>query len=385
MIICIDPVSKNVQHEQFNISFIKLIQTAFPLEEIEFVGNSSHIENLKSRIFSNEIRFRIFERLFNGKINNVNKIIQSIVEYRLLCGELEKALSNKDVNAVFILLINPLTHLLLKRNKNIKKSAIIILHGELESLKFNKTLLNKVWGYFLLKALKSKNKLYKHLILGQSIFENLVKIVPELKRYRQIVIDHPYPFSYKESIKYNSGGGLLFSICGVATIHKNSHFFFEVAKEVAAISKNKNIDFQVCGQVYADMNPFLNNSVQYKPVGQLLSREELIKMNRESDFFVFYYNNDNYSMCSSGAFWDAIDAEKPLLYLHNDYLDYYCNMVGPIGYVFSDIELLNKFIMSFSFSEVNVNEYDYFVSNIRTLKNRNMTTLNLSKKLKEQL
>lgn len=374
MIYIADISSIGVQHEQFNKSFIELTLLAHLSESVVFLADKSHLNVMA--IDNRNIQTKEID--VYGKRGGLKEFIRAYYQFRCLMKIVGKA-DKEGINNVYVLLIHPFAHFLFKvfGGKNVPIS--IVMHGELESIKFNKHFLNKIWGIFLKKAISIQRSNVRYIILGESIYENLLKVLPSFSFQKAIVLDHPYPFE-KQFGKEKNLERTVFSTLGVATVAKNSQYFFELAKKSS--ESGLNYKFNICGRVYKNMERFLNGAVNYKSNFESLTRLELNALLLETDFAVFYYDNENYSLCSSGAFWDAINAEIPLLYVSNDYFDYYASIVGEVGISFDTPEKLNEYILrTDEIKSLLSDNYSKFVNNIRSLKYRYMTAENLSRQL----
>lgn len=369
MIYVADIASVGIQHEQFNASFIHLLQKENSEQSITFFADATHIEHLQNK--TGDIKFEKIN-IYNQR-GGFKEFIRAYRQYKSL-KDIIRRLEVTTEKHLFVLLIHPFAHFLFKTFFKSGIRVSLVMHGELESLKFNKHLLNKIWGWFLKRALQIYKTGVSYIILGESIYENLIKVLPEFSSQTSIVIDHPYPFTNRieRNITHEQ---IVFSSIGVATIHKYTQYLFEVAEQVIKNEIGKNCKFNVCGRVYKDMEGHLNNYVHYKKDFGYYIREELDNMLDESSFAVFYYDNSNYSLCASGAFWDAIDAELPFLYVHNDYFDHYSNIIGGIGMVFDTPVKLNGYIMEVARNGINVEEYKRYKLNVRKLKFTNNETV----------
>jgi hypothetical protein len=373
MIYVADISSVGVQHEQFNTSFLQLV--VGKNHPVRFYGDHTHTTILKRRAI--DVSFTDIH--VYSKRGGLKEFIRAYHQFKSL-RHLVKDASSEKVNQVIVLLIHPFAHFLFKQFVITNVEIFIVMHGELESVKFNKHFLNKIWGWFLKKALEKVRRNVGYIILGQSIYNNLVKVLPNFASQKSLVLDHPYPFD-SPSHRRNSSGQIVFSSLGVATLSKNSQYLFEVAQNVKDSGFNATSSFNICGRVYKNMQAYLNDYVNFKKGFESLTREELNSLLAETDFAVFYYDNTHYSLCSSGAFWDAIDAEIPLLYVRNDYFDYYASIVGELGMAFESPKELNQYILETVKSGVLDPNYFHFVENIKKLKYEYMSLENLSKQL----
>ncbi|MCF0074499.1 hypothetical protein LZD49_28700 [Dyadobacter sp. CY261] len=380
MIYVADISSIYVQHEQFNKSFIELLRQNNPGTPIAFFAEKNHGKVILSRsapgIESNAI-------YVYDKRGGLREFIRAYYQFKALLGVIRSA-KGRTVTQIYVLLIHPFAHFLLKKFAPTDQKISVVMHGELESLKFNKHFLNKIWGWFLLKALTTQRPNLSYIILGKSIYDNLLKVLPSFTDQNTIILDHPYPFSRRPE-KFSPNETITFSSLGVASIFKNSQYLFMAALKASQLGLTQKCKFIVGGRVYKNMVPYLNDFVNYKKDFGSYSRKELETVVSNSDYCVFYYDNRDYSMCSSGAFWDAINMEIPLLYVRNDYFDHYVTITGEIGRAFDTAEELNEHIISLiergdSYFD---DQYRRFTDNIRKLKYHYMSPANLTQQLNQ--
>jgi hypothetical protein len=381
MIYAADIASTGPQHEQINTSLLALLKRGIGSEALTFISDKSHGEILRKSV--KNIAFEDIE-IYKGR-GGLREFIRGYHQFKSLAKVV--SLANKNgASHVYVFLIHPFAHFLFKlltKERTIQIS--IILHGELESVKFNKHLVNKVWGYFLKQALTMYSPNIKYITLGKSIYSNLLKVLPAFSRQKCIVMDHPYPFSFQKS-KVLHDHYISFSSIGVATLAKNSQYLFKVAQQATDLGINAYCKFNICGRVYSNMIGHLNDSVNYKKDFGSFSRNELDTLISESDYCIFYYENKHYSLCASGAFWDAVNAEVPLLYVHNDYFDYYADLVGDLGKAFQTADELNDYVISLVQNRDQQDPlYLEYIKNMKNLKYQYMKEENLLNQLKESM
>jgi hypothetical protein len=374
MIYVADVSSIGVQHEQFNLSFIKLLQAAYPQVPIRFFADKSHSELHCKSLSQIEIENI---NIFSSR-GGVKEFVRAYYQYRSLQKIVKKAETEK-VSRLFVLLMHPFAQFLFKNFTKPQVEISIVMHGELESLKFNKHFVNKIWGWFLKSAMSHRLANVNYIILGQSIYQTLVKVLPAFAHQKALTLDHPYPF-VQNPPRDRQANQILLSSLGVATVAKSSQHIFSVAEKAANLGLN-SLSFHICGRVYRNMEPFINDHVHFRKDFGPLTRAELNTLMAKSDFAVFYYDNKHYSLCSSGAFWDAVNAEIPLLYLRNDYFDYYASLVGEIGVAFDTVEDLNDYILGLGHYGIDESKYAGFVDHLRRLKNDIMSTTVLTRQL----
>ncbi|MCE6990963.1 hypothetical protein [Dyadobacter sp. CY323] len=375
MIYIVDVASAESQHEQFNISFVELLKLKYINDSLTFFCDPSHRSALQNRL--SNIQFS--DATIYKKRGGINEFIRAYLQFRHLSKIVQQA-KKQNVTQMYILLLHPFAHFLFKQFHTDQLNVRIVIHGELESVKFNKHFLNKIWGFFQTRALTIVKPNVQYILLGNSIYNNLMEVMPSFSQQSCIIMDHPYPFEPRKTV-LPENNPIVFSSLGVATLSKNTQYLFKIASEASELGYGEVCKFNICGRVLKNMEDHLNGHVTYKEDFKILTREESNELINESSFAVFYYENAHYSLCPSGAFWDAVNAEIPLLYVRNDYFDYYAEIAGGIGVPFEDPESLNRYILSVIKSRALGEDYYKYVDNIRKLKYELMS----SEKLLHQL
>ena len=120
-----------------------------------------------------------------------------------------------------------------------------------------------------------------------------------------------------------------------------------------ALKENSDILFYALGRVTCDPNLLLQSNVQFIPGSEkdYVSKEVLNQYIDSMDYLIFTYPTDKYKFTASGALFDAIDREKVILSLHNDYFDEIFRMVN-IGKQFSSVDSLVEFLCCNNWDEI---------------------------------
>ena len=87
------------------------------------------------------------------------------------------------------------------------------------------------------------------------------------------------------------------------------------------------------------------------------------------DYALFTYKLNSYKYTASGALIDAINFEKPIIALSNDYVKSYFDIYGNIGYLCNSYEELKNKIITIT-KNFPKEEYEIQVKNIQNIKKR---------------
>lgn len=363
----VDLNASGFMHEQFNASMLNIFAKVFKHSSIQFFAEKTHVEIISERLIHFE-HFSFQSIPIYRKQGGIHEILKGLRSYFILLKILIGRKRSSQYPLI-LLYIHPLTLFLINCIFSGRKIHMwIVMHGELESLKLNKTKLNKIWGHLLRLALKNFQENQKYILLGESIRINLLRVLPFAGQLPTMVIDHPFPFREKVNSS-DLSKSLIFCTVGVNTIHKSSHFFYTLASRIAILKLNAKCI--LAGKVYQDLSSHLNQFVESKKIGESYSRDEIYQNLSKSHFAIFYYDNTNYSLCASGAFWECVDAELPLIFVVNDYfMNYQEQAGGPIGYHFYHPEALNDFVIDLIRNGIDPIQFEEFRRNLSFLKRK---------------
>lgn len=307
------------RHLMINLSMIDIIKRR---DTITFYGDQEQI-----KLISQTYKDIEFVPIRVQKQPPLWKIPYIILSHLLI---LTKLLAQRK--PLVILSIFPVTHYFFKIITLFfpKTKVKIILHGELKQITNYNTLLQKLLGVFLRRALSIKNRNIKYIVLGNTIGKRILQ-KKWLNQNEMIIIDHPYDYTLRKNSHKPNSQYIRFGSIGATSIQKGTHYFCELANEM----RNKQLKFSVVGGINPEIKPYLTNKIEYSNT-PFLSREEFEDRVSQLDAAVFFYNAEEYAYTSSGAFFDAIKFELPIFAIRNEFYDDYFTRFGEIGILFDD-------------------------------------------------
>jgi hypothetical protein len=229
----------------------------------------------------------------------------------------------------------------------------VLLHGELQNvtLKGSRSILLDGRAQRMLYWLDTKfSSNLKFVIISEFVFEKLKKSLG-YDPLNFVSIDLPYLYDdKKESTKQNTNE-LVVSTVGVNSRNKKSFLLNNIASNFEDKIKSGALLICISGRnddvLFSELIDTPNMGSRY-----LLSTEEYAKRINSSDVLVFF-NDDNYSLISSGSYFDCINFEKPILAMKNEQWEYNFKQFGDIGYLCNNIDEMYGHINSL----LNNNEY----------------------------
>lgn len=359
------------KHSMFNASFLKMLSLVSSREELIFYSEETHRKCIQGFLENDEdktierIKFSEISIIDKGRfylplkilleIYNVSKIVFKFRkdDYLLILTSISQA-SNFVIKLIKIFFPNT--------------KMLFVIHGELEFLKKHEAqpLMLKMWGWFLKYSFKIKtDRKTFYLVLGDVIKENM-------KRYKIVdlnkvlTIDHPCLYNGERKL-VNNDTVLKLGAIGVASEQKKSQYIFDIGDEILR-KKRSDIELEIIGKILPNIYKYLRPGVVFSQENNMLDQETFDNKITALDFSLFFYDNTYYELCASGAFFDALNHEIPILGLKNDFFEYYFNKYGAMGYLFDDVEQLIRFLMTYN--KLNDAEYSSFIENMRIAKEK---------------
>ena len=410
MIILIEPQCRGFQHEKCNAGAVALYLNAFPDDDIHFFAEKSHLSSVIEILDLGKIKL---ERLFLHEIQipeaKLLSKISIIYYYYKLFYEVIGSIffSRKKIKRVVLLSSYAFNLLAFKfvRFRLIKNVEVnIFLHGAIEMLRsnfifnplliikrglnlvFRKLGLNfkfKISFYKYLHDLLLKpvfyfggNKEIKYILFRKDSVGEFSKIFPFLSE-NTICID--LPCIDCENCKVNES-----QVFSYIFKQRDNNFEFLLNSDFSIKPQNSH-----CFNIYESQSLILNQSIGpnngfnfyfQKPINR--SRLEVDKFILDSKYMIYLYSEDSYILTTSGAFFDAIMLEKPILFLRNPCFDYYFNEFK-YGYRFETvIELKDKMAEIINFGDPN---YLSCIEEIKKLKKAVSIENNFKKLLNEKI
>ena len=156
-------------------------------------------------------------------------------------------------------------------------------------------------------------------VLGKSIYQNLKGVVTDAVIDKTIYFEHT--FIPRNSVTISPPDNIIrIGTIGTIRPEKGLEQIIQFGKAIKPIAE---MEFYALGKVICDIKDL--NAVNIKTIPgsdkEYIARDEFQSYIDKMDYLVFMYPTDKYKLTASGALFDAIDSEKPILSLHNDYFD----------------------------------------------------------------
>lgn len=356
----VDSFNIKSAHEQFNSSLSIICEILF--EDVKFWTSKSSYDSFL-KLTNYKIRDIEHSSLYvmsgEGKVSWIIRyLLSSIQNLRFLF------LVPKDTILVF-----PFNNIFSLRilnffNRFLKKRIVVFCHGEMEGLlgstihtgSFAKVLYKIQNNFFLNPKVKIDDKLF-FAVFGDKIAENIGKLVTKDKLENFITIDHPYLFNGLRT-RQNNSKKLNLGIVGVLNESKGANLFLSFTDSLKTRVK-KNVNISAIGKVEIDIQKLISRDILFlEQDGNVISREIFDLKINELDFILFFYNLESYKITASGAIMDALNMEKPIIALKNDYFMYLFEKFGEFGYLFDNVNEMADVVEKISTGEIK-NDFNF--------------------------
>ncbi len=379
--IIVEHIKNGNEHSDGNASLIGLHLLKYPTKKIHLFSGLEHYNSIINILKNNNINYSniIFHEIrpFGNFVRDYKLII---FDFKIAKMVFDFALQENINDILFLYTSTFLLYYVKYFSLFYKFNIKMVLHGDLERIdvmnyakSFDKGKIIQFF-YALLFGLKiplnlGNFKNLNYIVYSESIKNNAVKILPKLKKQ---IIAIPHPYFYQEQQEYQAfkNNKLRLCVVGLSSMRKNIPSLKYLIDELNKI-KNLNISIIFAGKIIdkkfleyvLNINFIEKFTLSNKSIATEI-RDEAIK---NSDYALLTYKLDSYKLIANGAFMDAINYEKPVLAIRNNYIENYFNKYGNIGYMFETIEDLLKKINDIR-NNFPIDEYNLQVQNIRKIK-----------------
>jgi hypothetical protein len=342
MVVFIEPLGKPFAHLSVvkSMLFAELNNDRYS-SEILFISSLEYFNSIPEN-FRNKLKFKEI-KVSGSSILNIFEIALIVISVFF---------NNwKIINIkVYLLFSKSYSNIILKFLSffflSKKKRLYVLLHGELQNvtLKGSKSMRLDGRAQRMLYCLDTKfSSNLKFVIISEFVFEKLKKSLG-YNPLNFVSIDLPYLYDdKKESTKQNTNK-LVVSTVGVNSKNKKSFLLNNIASKFEDKINSGALMICTSGRnddvLFSELIDTPNMGSRY-----LLSTDEYAKRINNSDVLVFF-NDDNYSLISSGSYFDCINFKKPILAMKNEQWEYNFKQFGDIGYLCNNIDEMYEHINS---------------------------------------
>jgi hypothetical protein len=365
MIILVEPQCRGFEHAEVNTALLKTYQTAFPNDDIWFLGEIVHINYVKQISYEQKCAGINFKEVSIPILEN-SKLKRLKSEWKFVKNVFSFSKKIKCKNILFASITNPglfCIKFFTLLNKEIK--VIVIPHTILESITHEISFYPKFsipWFRFNLLILNSPNLIY--LLYGEINGIELAKILPSI-RHQIKAIDLPYFFNKKaQNIIHSNDNILRIGYFGVVHSGKGADKIFEIAKQVNTKLGNQSPEFVMIGKVSDLEISNLSANILFPSPHTPLDKEDFENYANKLDYSIFCFSQKSYRLTVSASFYDAIAFIKPIIALRTPFFEYYFNKLGDIGYLCENYKEIEDLIIELNQHKIS-NRYKQQCKNIQ--------------------
>lgn len=372
MLIVIDTYRNGDEHAPFNAAFLTVLSKVYRKKSLQFFAIDLHLLSVEKILCQNRINRDNWNFSNVSTISKRNGSIGILISYLVSSfHDLRLIIKSNPHDLIFFATANPLSLFNIKLfNIFLRRKICLVLHGELEYLNKSNDLSHSIQTRFVRMWFRNVfwrflNSNIKYVVLGKSILNSLNSFKSfRSKASKFLVIDHPYFYPTKID-----NGQFHFKVLNIATVghlstKKNSHLVFSLAEIMESEIKADKVSISIIGNVSACIKPYLDECLISQNIGDIfLTREEYELGFNQLHYVVFFYPDTTYKFIASGAFFDCIAFEKPVIALKNSFFQYYFDKYGDIGYLCEDLFEMKSFINGYD-----EKRYLRQIANIRKMK-----------------
>lgn len=365
-LVVIDTLSYDSFHETFNASTLKSLSII--ADEIVYYSCKSSREATMALLI-NEVPLNIIYKT----IPVVETEVKSLGVIRFILSALLNLFLLIKIDrkhTVIYLNNNPISLIgcnLISKIKNQK--VVVFAHGELELLETNPRFFKPSYLYKYFLELQF-NKIsfadnFKLIVLGSSILNNTLKYTSSNNKTHIFSVKHPCIIDSNNESKSVKSEIIRIGTTGTISDSKGLGELLNIANR---LKEYNNVKFVACGNCRTQKDTSSYNNIRFSSVnGTFVSTEDYQKSISELDYVLFLYPNDSYRFTASGALFDAVLLQKPIIALRNNYFQSFFDEGYKIGYLCDTVEdVINVIRKLANQNDINLNN---FHTNISRLKN----------------
>jgi len=329
-VYCFDVHSHSKMHLPFNESYIQIVRSAFPNDQIFFYAEPGHIDNLKIKFLTDaKVTFGAIDPMvIPFGFSRHNPLFARLGANKTL-NDISKIIKDKDVRLVTLMGADAGLYGAVASNWTKISAATIhlLMHAQLGDA--------MVWrsrnpyirmGDYITQLKKQPKSNIKIVALELGVKESILQIAPHLSS-NIITLEHPVvPEECVNEI--NNSSKIRVGFLGHANRNKGFDIFASIAKKCT----NAQLEFHAIGiESKPDGKSIDTSALVRKPKPGGLSRYEYLTGLKEINLVCSPLYSRCYDFIASGTVSDAISNLKPIIGLKSKTLCAIESKYGSIG------------------------------------------------------
>lgn len=377
-LIYADTNSHGVFHRGFNGSSLCMFATIY--DKVIYCATPSSAKIIKKDLGGKFPKNVVYKKIWINEPNNrleklLHLLLQSISSILIVLFANRKSTIYYNYNPLITLpIINTIAKIL-------RRKVLITCHCELEFLNDNNfyqlnNLSIKILKLFQLDNYKWADSLY-FCCLGEYIKNNSKQILSRTVWNKFLYFEHTWIFDHYDVVEENAREEKVkINIGLVGTIREekwlNALFYLRDNLPMDSFT------ITTVGRLFCNPELLENHKIKFiKGADKSFISIEKMKLELSKlDYIVFIYPKNSFQLTASGSIFDAINAEKYILALHNDCFDSLYKR-AKFGSLFSDLDAIISYLKQ-------AKDIEYKQLNYTMIK-QNLMPQNEVDKLKEKL
>lgn len=322
-ITLLEPQCVGLQHVPFNASLLRAVFLALPGAKMVFSGESTHVASVRQALGDTMPALKIGWRSDFGGIVRGESLAGLPRLWTNTC-RLCKYCRDEKVEALVLCSASPALLAAVTAMRPRSTAVLVVMHACLAQLRYNpftQCLRNPLSIHAVARIPIPSGM--RVLVLGAPILANLKAMGLAAKRWESI--DHPYLNAWEET-KIPPPQPVRFGyLAGFERSDSDTREMLERVKHATGCE--------------------INWVGRESPSSEALHPEEYKRRLSESHYAVWLGDASAGRLRASATFLDAIAMGKPLIYLKNDFIDYYNETRGPFGFPVSSAGEMEKMLI----------------------------------------
>ncbi|AWK07246.1 hypothetical protein HYN56_24660 [Flavobacterium crocinum] len=356
-LIYADTNSYGVFHLGFNTSSLSMFAEIY--DHVIYYATPSSVNIVKHNLGGKFPKNVTYRRIWvNEPKNKFEKMLHHLLQLFfsisiVLLGSKKKVIYFNYAPLIAIPVVNKLSKLL-------HRKILITCHCELDFLADNNFRNLNRFSIKTLKLFKSSDYKWSNSLyfscLGEHVKKNAKNVLSNLAWNKLISFEHTWIFDRQVENKDLNKEKIQVGFVGSISEEKWLDSIFYLRNNLP-LSK---FDITAIGRVFCNPELLNKNNIRFiKEAEKEFISSEMIKFELSKlDFVVFLYPEESFKMTASGAIFDAINAEKYVLALHNDCFDSLMHRTK-FGTLFHNVKEIVEFLNNLE--NLNIEEIDYKV------------------------
>lgn len=332
-LLYIDTFSTGHMHEMFDASSLRMFSDMY--NEVYYRANQDSIDNVTHLLGGMPLNVKT--RPLNivniyksyGKLRRFLKQIQAAIldSWYIIAAPKETDVVINYMTALALYPINWTARIMGRR-------VLVVCHSDVQELQG----VNKV-SWLFKKSINMlsnpREKIAKNLwfaVLGDAILDNVQPLLSNQVKEKMLSFDHTAIFDRIQRKSHVDTDKLVLGYVGGLRGSKGGDVFLRIARH---FKNNPKVEFRIIGNTSGQREKLEEAGVVIpKGMGDFfISRELMYDCISELDYILYCFPPEVYKYTASGTVFDAIDCERPILAIKNDYFTGLFKVCGEFGYL----------------------------------------------------